>query len=306
MPWADSRGVESRYWKLTWHPPLDQLDAAMGFVQDLSPQGFEYEDGQVADSPFTDIPLTAGKPFVRVYLPDNGEPGQLREVREYCRQNSWALEQELVESTDWANAWKAYYRPQIIDRDYVVVPAWYEASPRDASHTLWLDPGMAFGTGIHATTRMCLKILARYEVAGKAILDLGAGSGILGLFAALRGSRRAVLVEPDPVACDAIRHNARLNFLEGRMTLVEGTLSALQPHPFDIVCLNLIWEIIAAEWRRLQSYLAPGALMIVSGLLEAHRRDMEELALSSGNRIVEIEESDGWLAVLVGHDSHIV
>jgi ribosomal protein L11 methyltransferase len=163
---------------------------------------------------------------------------------------------------------------------------------------------MAFGTGTHATTRLCLNGLAGLELHDQRVLDLGAGSGILGLFAALCGAARVVMVEPDPVAVDAIAHNAKQNHLEDRIVVVPGTLANLNPERFDVLCLNLIWEIIAAEWTRVQRYVAQtGSTLLLSGLLAERQDDVKRLVRQTGQRVLAMEESEGWLLVTVRHDS---
>lgn len=302
MPWADNRSVKAEYVRVTYYPPQVDMADALLWAESLAMGGFEYEDGENSPASFTDIPLEPGRPFVRLYVPRE-RAHKLDEIFRICAERDWELQVEHVQAEDWANSWKAYYTPVSIAQHYVVVPAWYENSPESGDRTLWLDPGMAFGTGTHATTQMCLNALATMDVVGKRLLDLGAGSGILGLFGALRGTDRAVLVEPDPVAVRAIFHNARLNRLEQRVRVVPGTLADLAPELFDVLCLNLIWDIIASEWPRLQQYLAPGATVLVSGLLPEREADMRELAYETGHRVIRIQESEGWLMVILTDDS---
>lgn len=302
MPWADNQGVLSEYFSVTWFPPPAEVADAIELADTLQLGGFEYEDGEQAHSPFTDIPLAPGQPFVRVYIP-LARASLLETVQAVCQAHGWPWRQTTVASDDWANAWKAHYQPQLVGDKYAVVPAWYEDSPRDAVHTLWLDPGMAFGTGTHATTRMCLAELARMHVAGKRVLDLGAGSGILGLFACLREAAEVVLVEPDPVAVDALTHNARINGLEHAVKVVPGTLAALPPSSFDVLCLNIIWDIIHAEWSRVQHYLAPGAVVLLSGLLQEKQDIVRTMVEETGQTMDRVDEADGWILAVVRHGS---
>lgn len=299
MPWVGNEGVGVSYCRLTWWPPVEEMDLALQFAYDLGVGGVEYEDGDTAQSPFTDIPLAAGAPFVRVYAATSAGDQVVERVRERCRERSWPLEEQLVESQDWANAWKAYYQPEHLPGGYTIVPAWDE-SPRDARYTLWMDPGMAFGTGSHPTTKTCLMLLANLPLAGQRVLDLGAGSGILGLFAARRGAGAVVMVEPDPVAVDAIFHNARLNHLEQAVSVVPGTLTDLPTRPFDIIVVNIIWEIIAAEWQSLTAYRATSSTtMILSGLLPSRRQAVMQLVSATGQRVDRMLVRDGWLTVVV-------
>lgn len=303
MPWAANESLDLRYWRVTWYPNAEDLADALAMVTLWCPGGFEYEDGALAVSLFTDIPREPGRPFVRAYVADQDYDTK-EAILKFCGERGWPVHTKMVESEDWANAWKSYWNPQEVASDYAIVPIWYEKSPKDNAHTLWLDPGMAFGTGTHPTTKMCLNALTELDLNHQTVLDLGAGSGILGLFAALLGARRVVLVEPDPVAVTAIRHNVASNSLGDRVMVVPGTLESLKPFGFDVLCLNLIWDIIQTEWGRLQNYLASGgATLILSGLLQERRRDITRLVESTGQRISHIEEDAGWLTVMVRHGS---
>lgn len=304
MPWADNGSLDAAYLRITWRPPASQFGDAVAFAYTLPMAGVEYEDGEAVDVPFADIPLDPGSPFVRVYLPHSAAAVWLERIVSVCEARGWQLDWDEVQSQDWANAWKAYYQPQWVGEDYVIVPSWHQHAPADAAHTLWLDPGMAFGTGTHATTRMCLNTLALEDLDGRAVLDLGAGSGILGLFAALRGASQVLLVEPDPVAVDVIRYNIGLN-PAGAVEVISGTLADVPQQEFDILCLNLIWDIIAVEWQNLQPYLRPGALVLLSGLLPERRGDVDRLLASTGHVARQVREEDGWILVEVRHDSPV-
>lgn len=305
MPWADNREIETHYLRMTWYPGREEMESALALVHSLPVTGIEYEDGLEALSPFTDIPLTPGRPFVRIYLPETAASGPVASrVTSLCQDRAWRLECETVQTVDWANSWKEHYYPQRIGSDYAVVPAWYERSPASPDRTLWLDPGMAFGTGSHATTRLCLNALARLPLAGARVLDLGAGSGILGLFAALRGAAQVVMVEPDPVAVDAIAHNARINHLQNQVQVIAGTLRDVAPTSFDVLCLNLIWDIIAHEWDRLPHYAAAGSTLLLSGILAEREDDVKTLVSGSDFAMADMVRQDGWLMAEVRNDSY--
>lgn len=303
MPWADNSSLDESYVRWTWYPPPDEVGQAIDFAYSLPIHGVEYDDGVPAEPPFTDIPLKPGRPYVCVYLPVSVEPETAAAIAAFCQEHGWALEHEQVQSEDWANAWKAYYQPQFFHGGFVVVPSWITPSPADDAHTIWLDPGMAFGTGTHATTRLCANALVERLGVGQSVLDLGAGSGILGIMAAKQGAGQVVMVEPDPVAVDAMCHNVRLNGVEAGVSVVAGTLVDVAPHPFDVLCLNLIWDIIAAEWDRLQDYVAPGATLLLSGILPERASALREMVARTGQTLERLVEEEGWLMAVVTHDS---
>ncbi|NMP23003.1 50S ribosomal protein L11 methyltransferase [Sulfobacillus harzensis] len=299
MPWAGNESLNETYRRWTWYPPADQVETAMNLAYALPVQGVEYDDGQPAEAPFTDIPLSPGRPYVRVYLTVDDANKWEATMRERVAARGWLFESDAVKSEDWANAWKRYYVPQVLRHGYTVVPSWTSPSPADEAHTLWLDPGMAFGTGTHATTRLCANALLDLDLGGQSVLDLGAGSGILGLLAAKRGAERVLMVEPDPVAVDAIRHNVHLNHLEDAVSVLAGTLHDVKPQPFDYLFLNLIWDIIHAEWQPLQAYLVDSSMIFLSGLLPERRDALTSLVASTGHHVVRIEEQDGWIMAVV-------
>lgn len=295
MPWVDNPELDDVYVRWSWFPPSEAVNQAIDFAYSLPVHGVEYEDGQPVDMPYADIPIEPGRPFVRVYLGQADHQEWVHAITTRLREHGWPFTVDRVESHDWANAWKAYYQPQFLRGGYVVVPSWISPSPVDPDHTLWLDPGMAFGTGTHATTRMCANTLLALDLVGRTVLDVGAGSGILGLLAAKHGARRVVMVEPDRVAVDAMRHNVRVNGLASPVEVVFGTLGAIAAEPFDVLCLNIIWDIISAEWERVQSYLAPGAVLLVSGILPERRRDLLHLVSRTGQSVVRMIIEEGWM-----------
>ncbi|MCY0864612.1 MAG: 50S ribosomal protein L11 methyltransferase [Sulfobacillus sp.] len=303
MPWEGNRAVTPKYWRIALYPPQSDLEEAVTWLYGLGATGLEWEDGRIANPPFTDIPLEPQTPFVAVYVPEADYPSWEQAVSQMAERRDWTWEAREVVPEDWETSWKAYYQPVALANGYSIVPAWQETPAGDAERVIRLDPGMAFGTGTHATTRMCLNALVFADLADRRVLDLGAGSGILGILALKRGAREAVLVEPDAVALKALRHNIALNQVGDRARVIAGTLKDVPPAPFDVLLVNIIWEIIAHEWSRLQAYLAPRAVIYVSGLLEERMNDMMQLVRSTGQRIEQVEREDGWLMLVVAHDS---
>lgn len=294
MPWADSRFAPT-YQRWTWYPRVEDVDQAIALAYTLPVHGVEYDDGRPAESSFTDIPLEPGCPFVRIYLSAEDSEALCRELSAELNRRGWAFTLDEVRSEDWADAWKRYYTPQYFHQGFVVVPSWVTPSPVDADHTVWLDPGMAFGTGTHATTRLCANALLDMDLSQKRVLDLGAGSGILGLIAAKHGARRVVMVEPDPVAVKALGQNLARNQLGEQVTVIAGTLQDLLPEPFEVLCLNLIWDIIQSEWHPLQQYIAQEATILLSGLLPERQPDVRALVRETGHHLARIEEAEGWM-----------
>jgi ribosomal protein L11 methyltransferase len=201
---------------------------------------------------------------------------------------------------EWADAWKQYYKPTPIGERLLIQPAWLPLDNPEGRAVYLNDPGMSFGTGLHASTRLCLELLETLDLSDKHILDVGCGSGILGLCALLLGAGGAVGVDIDPYATRTAGENARLNHVDPRFTTFTGDMMSNDSlremaADFDVIFSNIVADVIIP----LAPVLAPsGAVWIASGIIE-HRLDdvlraAEEEGLSA--RCVRVE--DGWAAVL--------
>ncbi len=207
---------------------------------------------------------------------------------------------------DWAAAWRAAHPPERVAGRVVVAPtgsAW-DGEPEDL--VIRLDPAVAFGTAEHPTTRACLRLLASAQLAGKRVLDVGAGSGVLSIAAALLGADRAVAIEADALACAAARENARASGVAGRVEVVErrvterdlGRLARLGGWawrgPFDLVLANLDADTVVSLIPGLAAQLASGGSVLVSGVLRVERDEVVAAAASAGLRVAEEARDRGW------------
>jgi ribosomal protein L11 methyltransferase len=172
-----------------------------------------------------------------------------------------------VADADWAEAWKAHYVPQRVGR-LVVVPSWSSEEIRPDEVSIVLDPGMAFGTGLHPTTRGCLRLLQEISPMPDRVLDVGCGSGILGLAALRLGAGRVVGLDTDPLAVDATRANAERNGLADRLDASLGTISARAEAPYPLVLANLVAAVLVELAPRLAAHLLPDGTLLASGIIE--------------------------------------
>jgi ribosomal protein L11 methyltransferase len=214
------------------------------------------------------------------------------EARARVEEGLWHLGRivELPEATvrtlaqaNWAEAWKAHYAPQRIGRHIVVVPSWAETPALEpGDFVIRLDPGMAFGTGLHPTTRLCLTALEAVVQTGASVLDVGTGSGILLIGAARLGAERLVGCDTDPGAIQVATTNAAANDVAAE--LVAGPLDRVAPETFDVVVANILAGVITALAPALAARLRPGGRLIVSGILDdqaaAVRTSLEECGLA--------------------------
>ena len=289
-----------------------EIDALCLRLTELGVQGISIEDEadlrrfleenrQFWD--YVDDALTArfrGVSRVKFYAYDDAEG------RALVKRVEAALEREVsvryLEDEDWGESWKKAYAPIPVGERLLVVPEWLEAGePRRVS--LRLEPGLTFGTGSHATTRMCLTALEDYAAAGKRALDLGCGSGILAIAALLLGCDKAVGCDIDPKSPDAARQNAALNGIgEDRLRLYAGNILTDEGlrrslgGPYDIVLANIVADVILPLSGFVRRFLTDGGVFICSGIIEDRAAEVEAELKKQGFEIVRHLSEDEWNA----------
>ena len=205
-----------------------------------------------------------------------------------------------VEDSDWENNWREYYKPIDVGEKLVVVPEWEEA-PQDGRLPLRLDPGLIFGTGSHATTRMCLAALEKFSKPGVRVLDLGCGSGILGIGALILGCDSCLGVDIDPKAPDVVMSNAALNGIGAdKMTawagdiIADSSLSARIGGGYQLVLANIVADVIIPLSAVVRQFMAPGAVFICSGIIEHRWPETEAALISNGFEILDHKSEEEW------------
>jgi ribosomal protein L11 methyltransferase len=273
-------------------------------------------EGVVIEEPFElldegqEYRILHGQPVtVHGYLPIDGTE---EEKRQQIERGLWHLssigahfvgemQTRTVNEEDWANAWKDYYHVTHIGQRLVIRPSWREYTPKEDEVVLTLDPGMAFGTGIHPTTRLCLERVEQLVQSGMQVLDVGTGSGILALAAAKLGAKNVYTIDNSSVATESASANAVMNNLEDRIQVVLGILDEAEARRmagrYDLVLANIIAHIIGSIAPQLAMVLADDGLLVVSGIIEARRPDAEGPLLAAGLKLVEERKIDDWLAL---------
>ena len=209
---------------------------------------------------------------------------------------------EDVEDADWENNWKQYYKPMEIGERLLVIPQWEKADPGDRV-PLYLDPGLTFGTGAHATTRLCLTALETLVRGGERVLDLGCGSGILSVAALRLGAGSALAVDIDDKCRTAARENAglngigpdRLDILVGNL-LTDGAAAEKIGGGYDLVLANIVADVIIALAPRVRGLLSPGGTFLCSGIIEGRADEVEAALNAAGLEIRTRREDNGWYA----------
>ena len=255
----------------------------------------------------------AGRSRITFYL-EAGEKGfaKLAEVRiameklkgERKDLGTLLMTLENVQDADWENNWKQYYKPMEIGERLLVIPKWEEADPGDRV-PLYLDPGLTFGTGAHATTRLCLTALEGLVRGGERVLDLGCGSGILSVAALRLGAGSALAVDIDDKCRDAARENAGLNgigpekldILVGNI-LTDETMAEKIGGGWDIVLANIVADVIIALAPRARGLLNKGGTFLCSGIIEGRVQEVENALAAAGLEVRERREDNGWFAFI--------
>lgn len=275
---------------------------------------FGYNQGVVIEEPYLQdqdgdhLALDPTRPVrVATYLPqDERLPDTLRRIQE----GLWHLRQigtvgELATASrpeeDWANAWKEHFQVTRIGRRFVIRPSWRSYVARPEEVVIDLDPGMAFGTGLHPTTDLCLRWLEDLPVAGQRVLDAGAGSGILSIAAVKLGAAAVDAVEIDPVAVSALEHNLALNGHVGRIRARVGDATDLDlgGATYDLILANIVSRILIRAAGSLSAAARPGALLVLSGVIEAHEREVRDAFVAAGFEPRERRTAGDWVSLLM-------
>ena len=202
-----------------------------------------------------------------------------------------------VNEEDWANNWKQYYHTQRIGKRIVVTPSWEEYTPAEGEVQMRLDPGMAFGTGTHDTTRLCLELLEEVVTPETRILDVGTGSGILSVGGVLLGAPSALGVDIDPVAVKVANENAEINKVNGKTEFVCGDLTDKVHGKFEIVTANIVADVIIRLLSTVKNYLLKGGVLIVSGIIDTRADEVENACHEAGFVTEKRLEHGGWVAI---------
>lgn len=212
-----------------------------------------------------------------------------------------ALQVRSVDDADWTDAWKAGYVAQRIGR-VVIVPSWLDEPIAPGEVALHMDPGMAFGTGLHPTTRGCLTLLQAISPMPPAVLDVGSGSGILALAALRLGAERAVCYDTDPLAVEATRANAAANDLADRVTAIHGSLRATPAdRPYPLVLANLVAAVLVELAGPLAAHTATGGTLLASGIIETRAAEVLG-SFSEAGFALEGRLDDGeWVSLQLRH-----
>ena len=286
---------------------LDDIVAVMSMldnglmIEDYSDFSLNGMYGELVDESI----LNADRNTVRVslFVPEERNPLEYREFLE-TRLPALGIEAEIsfegINEDDWAESWKQYYKPVPLGK-VTIVPAWEKYEAKDGEVIIKMDPGMAFGTGTHETTRLVIRLMQDEDLSGKRLLDVGTGSGILSICASKLGAKSCNAYDIDPVAVKVARENALAdgcdNITVGVSDLLHGV--DLSGGKYNFCVANIVADIIIRMLPDVRSYVVDGAPMILSGIIGERADEVREAALANGFTVEkEIKEND-WVGMLV-------
>lgn len=203
-----------------------------------------------------------------------------------------------VNEEDWANEWKKYYKPTKIGDKLVVKPTWEDYIVQDGDLVIELDPGMAFGTGTHETTTMCMRELEKYVTEDSKVFDIGCGSGILAIAAAKLGAKDVIAVDLDEVAVKVAKENVNHNHVQDSVKVLHGNLIDVVSEKADVIVANIIADIIKILAKDVHSCMKEDAVFISSGIIHAKVDEVKESLIENGFEIIEVKTLGEWNAIV--------
>ena len=285
----------------------EDIDAAAAIANMTVPYGIYIEDysdleGEVMEIAHIDLIdeelLARDRSIAKIHIyidPEDNidEAVSFLKERLSAADIDYSIDLSKVQEDDWLNNWRKFFKPMPVGERLLINPSWYTDTDPQGRAVLNIDPGVAFGTGKHETTRLCLEAIERRLKKGDSVLDVGCGSGILGIAAVLLGADSAFGVDIDALAVRTANENAEVNGVGGRFTAIAGDLVDKVEGKFDLVVANIVADAIIALSASVKSFMKPDSLYIVSGIIDT-RADDVRMAVRDSFEIVEENTRGGW------------
>ena len=300
MEWTDLSITVPRRWADTAEAIATMVANGGIYIEDyadLEQQAWEIAHVDLIEQELLDKPRDIVK--VHMYLAPDENPAEILPLFRERLDNSgieYTLETSGVEQEDWQNAWKKYYHAMEIGSRLAIVPGW-EQYETDRT-VITMDPGMAFGTGTHETTSLCLETLDSLVKGGERVLDIGTGSGILAIAALKLGAAVAEGVDIDPMCVRTAGENARRNGVQDRFTVLVGDLSDKASGQYNIITANIVAAAILSLAPHVPALMAPGARFIASGIIDTRKDEVLTGLRAAGLEPVEVKEKRGWVCII--------
>ncbi len=289
-------------------------EAAEAVSEMLRP--FAYDQGvvfeQLGDALSPEPDALKSEITVKIYVPEEEDTPALRHhIQEaiYHMNRLYPIPApvfHILKDEDWATAWRKNYVPFRIGQNLWIQPSWQKVvEADDEGIVITLDPGMAFGTGLHPTTQMCLLALEQYVQPDDIVMDVGTGSGILSIVAAKLGARRILAFDKDRQAVLASRENAIINRVIEKLELFQGTLWSIKPKPWDVILVNILAPVIIylLDEGQLMANLAPRGKVILSGIIEDQANEVQQAVSRAGGKVLRQLSAGDWICLIVEHEN---
>ena len=298
-------------------------DIVSSMLADLGIEGVQIEDKiplteqdkeQMFVDILPDIPDDDGTAYLTFYLDEEEDVApvlmnvrkELEDMRAFLDVGECTIEESETEDVDWVNNWKQYFHQFYID-DILVIPSWENVKPEDSDKmVIHIDPGTAFGTGMHETTQLCIRALKKYVTSETEILDVGCGSGILGMLALKFGAKHSLGTDLDPCAIDATHENMEVNGIHkdqyevmiGNIIDDKAIQDAVGYEKYDIVAANILADVLVPLTPVIIHQMKPGAVYITSGIIEDKENVVVEAVKAAGLEVLEVNHQGEWVSVV--------
>jgi len=285
------------------------VDAVSNFLTEIGADGVLQEELE-HQSP-EDFEVSATREVLKAYLPvDIRLEHRIASLKTYLDSlvqifpdlEQPALATETVVDQDWGEEWKKYFKPLRVSKNIVIKPTWERYTPAGRDIVIDIDPGMAFGTGQHPSTRMCLEaiediILKDRNIKKWRVLDVGTGTGILGISCAKLGAERVICVDIDKKAAEIARENAMINHVEDRVVIINRDVTTIH-EPFDLIVANLTAKILMRLRTHLMSLIENNGYLVISGIIDQNKSDIESHFLTDGFALHHIIAEKEWVCYI--------
>ena len=298
-------------------------DIVSSMLADLGIEGVQIEDKiplteqdkeQMFVDILPDIPDDDGTAYLTFYLDEEEDVAPVlmnvrkerEDMRAFLDVGECTIEESETEDVDWVNNWKQYFHQFYID-DILVIPSWEKVKPEDSDKmVIHIDPGTAFGTGMHETTQLCIRALKKYVTSETEILDVGCGSGILGMLALKFGAKHSLGTDLDPCAIDATHENMEVNGIRkdqyevmiGNIIDDTAVQDAVGYEKYDIVAANILADVLVPLTPVIIHQMKPGAVYITSGIIEDKENVVIEAVKAAGLEVLEVNHQGEWVSVV--------
>lgn len=285
----------------------DRVDDAAAIANMTVPYGIYIEDYSTLEEEVMEIAhidlidedllqKDRSKAKIHIYIDpeDNiGEAVQFLRERLTAADIAYTIDKSMVKEDDWRNNWRKFFQPMPVGERLLINPSWYTDTDPKGRLMMNIDPGLAFGTGKHETTQLCMETLERYVKGGERVLDVGCGSGILGIAAVMLGADSAFGVDIDEVAVRTANENAAVNHVQDKFTAIAGDLVDKVDGKYDIVVANIVADAIIALSASVKDLMTDDAVYITSGIIDTRADDVKN-AIRDSFDIVEENTMRGW------------